>query len=615
MKAINLLVNSVLPKDLRDPLMSLDKKSLDALLANVARQHPEQYSTIVQAISNAGRRAAYWQGETLTLADMKPVIEKEAILAKMDAELDAINASDTGDDEKTKQKMAVWSRYATDLEKLTKEQALARGNNLGNAVLSGARGNPFQLKAMLTTPALYTDYKDQTIPLFVRRGFNEGLRPYEYLASTFGVRKGVISTKASTAESGDLAKQLVQAAANVVVTDDDCGTSNGLDYDVDDREIEGRVLSKTYGRLKAGTPIDKEVMKDLRAQGVEKVIARSPMTCQAKNGICAECLGLLPDGKFAPLGYSAGITAAQAVSEPLTQGALNTKHGGGGFKGDKKMFAGFNIIDQIMQSPETFPYKAAVSTIDGQVDKIEDAPQGGKFIYVGGEQHYVLPGFEPIVKPGDQVEEGDTISEGITDVYDVLKHRGLGEARRYYVDRLRQAFEESDAGRPSKINLETLARATLDHVVIEDPDGMDDYLPDDTASYNRLSTSYSPASDTKNVSADQAVGRYLQSPVLHFTINTKLTPKMVNQIRAAGINSVPVSYQEPKFRPEMLRLRAAAHPGTDWLAKMHTSYLMSNLGQDAARARETNVQHNVHFAPRLAVGEGFGENVEGTGEF
>lgn len=90
---------------------------------------------------------------------------------------------------------------------------------------------------------------------------------------------------------------------------------------------------------------------------------------------------------------------------------------------------------------------------------------------------------------------------------------------------------------------------------------------------------------------------------------------MVNQIRAAGINSVPVSYQEPKFRPEMLRLRAAAHPGTDWLAKMHTSYLMSNLGQDAARARETNVQHNVHFAPRLAVGEGFGENVAETGEF
>lgn len=999
MKAINLLVNSVLPEELRDPARTFDKKSLETLLAEVARTHPDKYSAVVQAISNAGRRAAYWQGETLTLSDMLPVVDKDEILGRMDEELDQIEMTDLPDDDKRKQKMAVWSRYSTEMEAATKEQALAKGNNLGNAVLSGARGNPLQLKSMLTSPALFTDYRDQMIPLFVRRGFNEGLRPYEYLASTFGVRKGVISTKASTAESGDLAKQLVQAAASVVVTDDDCGTNNGLDFEVNDPDLEGRVTAKTYGKIPAGSPIDKHVMDALRRQKVDVVIARSPMTCQAKNGICAHCLGLLPEGTFAPLGYSAGVTAAQAVSEPLTQGALNclvegtlvrmadgtvrsiehirpgeyvlganlmgetspvmvsakwdqglqpcyrytyklgstqqtvlleateehpvlsnkkvygkhkspnnaklvklkagyphhnlgavfpttshwtgpdcplslllgvylgdgirntgkgelrfscadttmidhlrrhsetlgldftkrkrshdwciasrndvmlrdpksgramsglrnplkqllerfgllgkyahekflpkevwtwatesiaeliagfvaadgsvytnadghvgisfsstsrqllsdlkeimavrlcvytssitqigeadtdgrnhdlwqfyitrldqvlrlaglmpkipgvkgplldqlvstrgyslrhsegfyrakrvhiesiglrhcwdltvensdhlfvlannlivsnTKHGGGGFKGDKKMFAGFDVIDQIVQSPETYPFKAAVSTLDGQVEKIEDAPQGGKFIYVGGEQHYVLPGFEPAVKVGDTVEEGDTLSEGITDVYDVLKHRGLGEARRYYVDRLRQAFKESDAGSPSKINLETLARATLNHVIVEDPDGLNGFLPDDVASYNSLSTSYSPPKDTKQVSPDQAVGQYLQTPMLHFTINTRLTPKMVQRIRSAGINSIPVSSAQPKFRPEMFRLRAAAHPGTDWLAKMHTSYLTVNLGQDAARARETNVERNVHFAPRLAIGEGFGKNVEETGEF
>lgn len=614
MKAITLLVNSVLPEELRDPSLSLDKKNLDRMLTEVARRYPDRYSDVVQSISNAGRRAAYWQGETLTLNDMRPVVDKDAILAKMDAELSQVSP-ELPDDERKKQKMQIWGKYATELEKLTKEQALLKGNNLGNAVLSGARGNPFQLKAMLTTPALYTDYKDETIPLFVRRSFGEGLRPFEFLASTFGVRKGVISTKASTAESGDLAKQLVQAAANIIVTDDDCGTNNGLDYDVDDSELEGRVLAKSYGDLKAGTPIDKQVMRELRHRDVKTVIARSPMTCQAKSGICAHCLGLLPEGVFAPLGYAAGITAAQGVSEPLTQGALNTKHGGGGFKGEKKQFGGFSVIDQIMQSPETFPYKAAVAVKDGQVSKIEDAPQGGKFIYVGGEQHYVLPGFEPLVKPGQEVEEGDTLSEGIADVYDVLNHRGLGEARRYYVDRLRQAFEESDVQRPSKLNLETLARATLDHVVVEDPEGVGDFLPDDIASYSSLSTTYSPPADTKAVPAQQAIGKYLQSPVLHFTINTRMTPKMVKRIQDAGIQSVSVSTQQPKFRPEMFRLRAAAHPGTDWLAKMHTSYLMSNLGQDAARGRETDIAQNVHFAPRLAVGEGFGKDIERTGKF
>ena len=615
MKAVSLLINSVLPEDLRDNGRPLDKKSTEKLLAEIGQRYPDRYADVVKVIADAGRRAAYFQGETLSLKDMLPVIDKDAVLQQMDAELDAVDAQDLSDEERAKQKMSIWGRYAVDLEKLTKEQALAQQNNLGNAVLSGARGNAFQLKAMLTTPALYTDYQDRTIPVFVRRGFNEGLRPYEYLASTFGVRKGVISTKASTAESGDLAKQLVQAAASTIVTEDDCGASNGLDYDVDDPELEGRVLAKSYGKIPSGTPINREVLQALRSSKTDKVIVRSPMTCQAKRGICSHCLGVLPEGRFAPVGYAAGITAAQGVSEPLTQGALNTKHSGGGFKGEKQVFGGFDVINQLMQSPETFPFKAAVSTREGNVEKIEEAPQGGQLIYVGGEPHYALPGFAPVVKVGDKVEPGDALSDGIVDVYDVLRLRGLGEARRYYVDRLRQAFKDSDVQTPSKLNLETLSRSALDHVVIDDPDGMADLLPDDVASYSRLSTSYSPPADTKQVAVDQAIGKYLQSPALHFVINTQLTPKMANQLRAAGITSVAVSGQEPKFHPEMMRLRAAAHPGQDWLAKLHTSYLTTNLGTDAARARETNIARNVHFAPRLAVGSDFGKTIEQTGEF
>jgi hypothetical protein len=130
-----------------------------------------------------------------------------------------------------------------------------------------------------------------------------------------------------------------------------------------------------------------------------------------------------------------------------------------------------------------------------------------------------------------------------------------------------------------------------------------------------LSADYSPPVSTKTVPVDSGVGHYLQVPALHFTVNTKLTPRMSKQIKDAGLTHVSVSDQEPSFHPEMFRLRAAAHQGSDWLAKFHTSYLTANVGQDAARARETNVERNIHFAPRLAVGENFGKKVEQTALF
>lgn len=614
MKAATLLINSYLPPDLRDETRIFSKGALDDLLAEVARRYPDRYSEIVQKIADVGRKSAYLQGETLTLKDMFPVVDKDAILGLMDQELSAIDP-ELPDQEKRRLKLGIWQKYNADLEKLTKDQALAQRNNLGNTVVSGARGNLVQLKSMVTTPALFTDYHDEPIELFVRRGYNEGLRPYEYLASTFGVRKGVISTKAATAESGDLLKQMTQASASTVVTDDDCGTVNGLDFDADSDDLIGRVLAKSYGLVPAGTPIDKSVMRELRAKKINKIIVRSPLTCQTKKGICASCLGLLPDGKFAPIGYSAGITAAQALGEPLTQGALNVKHLAGAAKGGTKKLAGSDIIDQLMQSPEVFPYRAAVSSKSGTVEKIEDAPQGGKLITVGGEQHYSIPGFDPIVKPGDQVEAGDQLSEGIMDVADIMKYRGLGEARAYYVDRIRQAYEESGIKRPSRINLETLARSTLNHVVVDNPEGIGAFLPDDVAAYNALSPDYSPPASTKTLPVGESVGQYLQVPALHFTIGTQLTPRMVSRLKVAGLSSVSVSGEEPKFHPEMSRLRAAAHSGSDWLAKLHSSYLMSNLQQDAARGMETNVASNLHFAPRLAIGEGFGKKIEQTGEF
>lgn len=613
MKAIQLLVNSQLPPDLRDYNREFDSKSIGSLMAEVARKYPDQYERISKAISDIGRKASYFQGESLTLNDNRPVIDRDKILAEMDIEIDEAKRTSLDKDDFDSKKIGIWSRFNDRIQKETSTEALARKNNLAYSVMSGARGKPAQLKMMLSTPGLYTDAQDNIIPLFVRTSFAEGLRPAEYLAGTYGARKSVLSTKRATAKGGDLAKQMVQSAANLVVSENDCGAANGIDLDSDDKSLRGRVLARDAGNIPAGTVLDKNSLANIRKQGAEKIIVRSTMTCQSKEGVCARCMGLNALGKFPARGDAVGITAAQSIGEPITQGALNVKHQGGAAGADRR-YAGFSVINQFVQTPDTFPDKAVLSKIEGQVNSVIEAPQGGFYITVDNEPHYVAPGYPVTVKVGDRVEAGDMMSEGLADPGEVVELRGLGEGRKYYSDKLKQLLDDSGM-EADRRNTELMARAALDHLQITDVKEDDEYLPDDVVSYSYFANRYTPPKDTTKFKSDKAVGTYLQSPALHYTIGTKITPKIANHLKSSGFEEVFASQDSPTFKPHMVRLRAATHHGTDWLASMHTSYLKKQLSDSAIRGEESNVENNIHFAPRLAIGTNFGENIEQTGKF
>lgn len=612
MKAVQLLVNSHLPPDLRDYTRPLDAKNIGRLMADVARNHPDKYEEISKAVSDIGRNASYNQGETLHLGDLLPVIDREEIFQRMDAELDEARKADP--DKFETSRLKIWQKYSDLIEKEAMKSALAKGNNLAYSVASGARGKPPQLKAMIATPGLYTDYKDNVIPLFVRHSFADGLRPAEYLAGAFGARKSVVSTKSATARGGDWSKQAVQTTANLIVTSKDCRTNRGILLPADDSSMRGRVLATETAGLPAGTMVDKRVLQHFQKKGVKKVVVRSAMTCDQHEGICAKCVGgFYEGGKLPKIGDAVGITGSQSLGEPITQGALNVKHQGGQAKG-KREYAGFDVINQIAQSPETFPDRATVSELDGTVQDVQDAPQGGKYIFVDGEKHYVPQGYEIMVRPGDRVEAGDQLSDGIVDPGDIVRLRGLGEGRKFFAERLKKAMD--DSGMDSDLrNTEILARSAIDHVVVEDPEGIGDFLPDDVVSYNTLQRKYVPPADTKALKAREAHGKYLQSPVLHYSIGTRITPRIASTLEEAGIRDVRVTDTSPALRPEMSRLRTAAHSNPDWLASMHTSYLKDQLSYAAVRGDTTDVRENTHFAPRLAIGTGFGKNVRETGKF
>ncbi len=612
MRALDFALTQILPEDLRRPTYDMSKKGIGDLMTELARAHPESYRETVKRIGDLGRRSAFLQGFTIGSEDTKPVINTQGYYERMDAELDYLRGKGLPEEEFDNQRNEILQRYSDLLEKDTMGAALKSENSFARAVASGARGNPAHVKAILSTPGIYSDAQNNIIPLFVRNSFAGGVRPAETLAGTYGARKAVVSTKVATAKGGDFSKILSQSTSHYNITETDCGVRNGLDFEPGDTSLRGRVLARDLGDLKAGSVIDKHALAVIRKQD-KPVIARSAITCRSERGICAHCAGLEADGKFPRVGDSIGITASQSVGEPIVQAGLNEKHNAGASKG-KKSYSGFDYVSQFVQIPDEFRDRASVAEEDGIVTEVREAPQGGHYITVNNKRHFVLPGFDLLVKAGDSVEAGEQLSDGLVSPDDVVRLRGLGEGRRYYADRLETILQDSGQP-PDRRNIELIARAAVDHVRVEDPDEDSDFLPDDLVRESEFLRRYKPPEDTKDTPVDQLKGRYLQQPVLHYTVGTRITPKVVDRMRKAGVERAFASGSAPTFKPDMQRLRTATHADRDWLASLSTSYLGKQTINAAERGDETNIQSNYHYAPRLAAGVEFGATSGADGKF
>jgi len=613
-KAIQYLINQHLPEGMRDYQRPLDSKGIDRTMHQVAVDHPDQYATILKKLGDVGRNAAYWQGETMGLDDLDDVIDTRAYLRDMDQEVAKKTRDIKDSGEKRRAREQVWHKYANLLERDTMSSALKKGNAIGESVASGARGKPLQARAMLSTPAIFEDASGKMVPIFSRNSYSGGVTPGAWLAGTYGARSSVTSTKVSTAKGGFLSKMLAQVAASQVVTEKDCGTTNGIDLPVHDASLKNRFLAGPAGGLDSGSLIDRKGLAQIRNKYKgDTLLVRSPLTCQSPKGVCAKCLGADPRGHLQPIGYAAGITASQGVGEPLTQSALSAKHVSGAAT-DKAVYSGLDWVQRFVQVPDSFPDRAPVAEQDGTVT-VKAAPQGGHYVQVGDHEHYVPAHLPLIVKSGQQVEAGTPLSDGIVRPDDVVRLRGVGEGRRYYSDRLAQMLVDS-GHKPDPRNVEVIARAAVDHVQIDDPDDLPEgVLPDDIVQFNPFLQNYEPPEGSSLKPVQDTVGQYLQAPALHYTPGTKLTPSMVARLGKVGIPKVMTSDKAPAFHPTMVRLQTSSFSNPDWLASLSTSYLSKQLDQGAKRGQDTNIEHNIHFAPRLAVGVDFGKNIGTTGEF
>ena len=211
---------------------------------------------------------------------------------------------------------------------------------------SGARGSKQQIRQLSGMRGLMAKPSGEVIETPITANFREGLTVLEYFISTHGARKGLADTALKTADSGYLTRRLVDVAQDVIVTEYDCGTIEGIYVGsiVESGEIIEPLRDRIIGRVslerikdydgnvvvEVNQQIDEDIASAIQGAGVEKVKIRSVLTCESRRGVCALCYGRnLGSGRMVELGETCGVIAAQSIGEPGTQLTMRTFHVGG----------------------------------------------------------------------------------------------------------------------------------------------------------------------------------------------------------------------------------------------------------------------------------------------
>jgi len=362
------LLSEILPPGLSFDAINQDmtKKTISATI-NACYRTVGLKETVVFAdqLMYTGFKYATRAGVSIGVDDMVVPTQKIKILASAEREVKEIQEQYSSglvtNGERYNKVVDIWSRTNDQvakamMEKLgTDEVADAKGNKVRqksfNSIFmmadSGARGSAAQIRQLAGMRGLMAKPDGSIIETPITANFREGLNVLQYFISTHGARKGLADTALKTANSGYLTRRLVDVAQDLVVTEIDCGTLNGLSItpiveggDVVEglgERVLGRVVSEdvvvaSSGEVlvKAGTLIDEGLVKLLEKMGIDQVQVRSPITCDTRYGVCAQCYGRdLGRGHRINIGEAVGVIAAQSIGEPGTQLTMRTFHVGG----------------------------------------------------------------------------------------------------------------------------------------------------------------------------------------------------------------------------------------------------------------------------------------------
>jgi len=362
------LLFEILPRGLPFDLVNQDmtKKSISATI-NACYRTLGLKETVIFAdqLMYTGFYYATRAGISFGIDDIVIPEQKTKLVAAADREVKEIQDQYASglvtNGERYNKVVDIWSR-ANDqvakamMEKLGSEEATdVKGhkqkqksfNSIFMMADSGARGSAAQIRQLAGMRGLMAKPDGSIIETPITANFREGLNVLQYFISTHGARKGLADTALKTANSGYLTRRLVDVSQDLVVTEVDCGTSQGLAMaplveggDVVEglgERVLGRVLAESVLRpgteevlVAAGTLLDEKLVRQLEAEGIDQLMVRSPITCETRYGVCSRCYGRdLARGRPISIGEAVGVIAAQSIGEPGTQLTMRTFHIGG----------------------------------------------------------------------------------------------------------------------------------------------------------------------------------------------------------------------------------------------------------------------------------------------
>lgn len=606
-----LLINEALPAELRDYDRVLNKKTTGALATELAQKHPDKYRAVMKRLHDVALDAAYTtNGLSFGLKDIRSTLASSRARHSVGLSLRAILSDRALTPEQRKTK--ILQMAATAQSKLVEDvynEAVEQDNPLVHQITGAGVGNKYSLNSIIGADMQYVDHRNEPIAIPVLNSYGKGLTPAEYFAAAFGARKGVIDTKTATADAGFYGKQLTQMAHRLLVTaddDDDEGRlatahDRGFPSDVDDPDNEGGLLSRPAGPYKRNTVLTPKILRDIKQMGIQDILVRSPIVGGPEDGgVYAKDVGYREKGRLPPTGDYVGIAAVQALSEPVSQGQLSSKHSGG--VGGANSISGFKALNALVQVPKKYPDGATHSQLDGRVQDIRPAPQGGYYVSVGGQDHYVPADRQVSVKKGDELEAGDSVSDGMPNPAEIVRHKGIGEGRRYFTQAMRQVMKNSGMS-PHRRNIELLSRGIVNHVRMSDEYG--DYVPDDIVPYSMLERNWQSRTGAVTGNPGSLSGHYLEQPVLHYSIGTKIGKNVATNLQKYGIKSVQAHKEPPPFAPEMVRGMSNISNDPDWMTRMLGSYQEKGLMNSVQRGLTSDTAGS-SYVPALARGETFG---------
>ncbi len=349
------IFNEAIPEAIGFKNQSFNDEQLKQFIFEVHNQYgPVVLVKMLDALKNLGFKYSTLFGSTIGVADMHIPQSKKQLTDNAQKSVQEIQGQyqrgAMTNEERYNRIIEVWSKTNDELTDNLMDE-LKESDDGFNAIylmaVSGARGSRNQIRQLAGMRGLMAKPSGDIIELPIRSNFKEGLSVLEFFISTNGARKGLADTALKTADAGYLTRRLVDAAQNVVVTQEDCGTINGIEISAlkDGEDIVEGLAERIKGRYtleRVVRPITGEILVDINQEineetartieenGIEKVMIRSVLTCEAKRGVCQKCYGYnLATNKAVEIGEAVGVVAAQSIGQPGTQLTMRTFHIGG----------------------------------------------------------------------------------------------------------------------------------------------------------------------------------------------------------------------------------------------------------------------------------------------